>query len=92
MLSHILKNKKEDGRKFIVTGIYKYHFNEPNLSEFIDHNSLSNCLSTFQKVEDIPYEKSIDIFQDYSSLFIVLQNEKQIQTRRQNEQKKINDS
>jgi hypothetical protein len=49
---------------------------------------LSNCLSTFQKVEDIPYEKSIDIFQDYSSLFIVLQNEKQIQTRRQNEQKK----
>ena len=88
LLSHILKNKKEDGRKFIVTGIYKYHFNEPNLSEFIDHNSLSNCLSTFQKVEDIPYEKSIDIFQDYSSLFIVLQNEKQIQTRRQNEQKK----
>jgi len=33
-------------------------------------------------------KKSIDIFQDYSSLFIVLQNEKQIQTRRQNEQKK----
>jgi hypothetical protein len=88
LLSNILKNKKEDGRKFIVTGIYKYHFNEPNLSEFIDHNVLSNFLSTFQKVEDIPYEKSIDIFQDYSSLFIVLQNEKPIQTRRQTEQKK----
>ena len=87
-MSNILKNKKEDGRKFIVTGIYKYHFNEPNLSEFIDNNVLSNFLSTFKKVEDIPYEKSIDIFQDYSSLFIVLQNEKPIQTRRQTEQKK----
>ena len=27
LLSNILKNKKEDGRKFNITGIYKYHFN-----------------------------------------------------------------
>ena len=88
LLSHILKNKKEDGRNFNITGIYKYHFNETNLCDFIDNNSLSNWFTTLHKVEDIPYDESIEIFQDYSSLFIILQNEKAIKTKRQVEQKK----
>jgi hypothetical protein len=33
LLSNILKNKKEDGRKFNITGIYKYHFNENCIEE-----------------------------------------------------------
>ena len=88
LLSHILKNKKEDGRNFNITGIYKYHFNETNLCDFIDNNSLSNWFTTLHKVEDIPYDESIEIFQDYSSLFIILQNEKALKTKRQVEQKK----
>ena len=88
LLSHILKNKKEDGRKFNITGIYKYHFNENDLCDFIDNNTLSNWFTPLNKVEDVPYENSIEIFQDYSSLFIILQNEKSIKTKRQVEQKK----
>ena len=88
LLSHILKHKKDDGRKFNITGIYKYHFNETNLCNFIESNVLSNWFSSLNKVEDIPYDESIEIFQDYSSLFIILQNEKAIKTKRQVEQKK----
>ncbi len=88
LLSHILKNKKEDGRKFNITGIYKYHFNEDNLCNFIESNVLSDWFTSLNKVEDIPYDESIEIFQDYSSLFIILQNEKAIKTKRQVEQKR----
>lgn len=88
LLGQILKNKKEDGRNFHVTGIYKYHFNPSNLSDFIGEDKLSDCFHSFSKVEDIPYEESVEIFQDYSSLFIVLQNEKSVKTKRQPEQKK----
>lgn len=88
LLTHILKNKKEDGRKFNITGIYKYHFNENDLSDFVDNNTLTQWFSSLDKVDDVTYEESIEIFQDYSSLFIVLQNEKSIKTKRQTEQKK----
>ena len=88
LLSHILKHKKDDGRKFNITGIYKYHFNETNLCDFIETNVLSDWFSSLNKVEDIPYDESIEIFQDYSSLFIILQNEKALKTKRQVEQKK----
>ena len=88
LLTHILKNKKEDGRKFNITGIYKYHFNEKDLSDFIDNNTLTQWFSSLDKVDDVTYEESIEIFQDYSSLFIVLQNEKSIKTKRQTDQKK----
>mgnify|MGYP007096468646 CR=1 FL=1 len=88
LLSNILKNKKEDGRKFNITGIYKYHFKETDLSDFVDNNTLSNWFTSLSKVDDVPYEESIEIFQDYTSLFIVLQNEKSIKTKRQTDQKK----
>ena len=88
LLSNILKNKKEDGRKFNITGIYKYHFNETELSDFVDNNTLSKWFTSLSKVDDVPYEKSIEIFQDYTSLFIILQNEKSIKTKRQTDQKK----
>ena len=88
LLSNILKNKKEDGRKFNITGIYKYHFNETDLSDFVDNNTLSNWFTSLSKVDDVPYEESIEIFQDYTSLFIVLQNEKSVKTKRQTDQKK----
>ena len=88
LLSNILKNKNEDGRKFNITGIYKYHFNETDLSDFVDNNTLSKWFTSLSKVDDVPYEKSIEIFQDYTSLFIILQNEKSIKTKRQTDQKK----
>lgn len=88
LLTNILKNKKEDGRKFNITGIYKYHFNETDLSDFVDNNTLSNWFTSLSKVDDVPYEESIEIFQDYTSLFIVLQNEKSVKTKRQTDQKK----
>lgn len=88
LLGHILKNKKEDGRKFNITGIYKYHFNPSNLSDVIDDHYLSDCFHSFNKVDDIAYEESIEIFQDYSSLFIILQNEKSVKTKRNVDQKK----
>lgn len=88
LLTNILKNKKEDGRKFNITGIYKYHFNETDLSDFVDNNTLSSWFTSLSKVDDVPYEESIEIFQDYTSLFIVLQNEKSVKTKKQTDQKK----
>jgi len=83
LLSSILKNKKEDGRKFNITGLYKYNFTETNLADFLNNNTLSNCFTTLSKVDDIQYEPTIELFHDYSSLFIVLQNEKSAKTKKQ---------
>lgn len=88
LLGNILKNKKEDGRKFNITGIYKYHFNPSNLIDFVDEPQLSDCFISLNKLDNIAYEESIEIFQDYSSLFIILQNEKSVKTKRQIDQKK----
>ena len=89
LLSEILKHKKEDGRSFHITGLYKYNFSETNLSNFMD-DTLSNDFVSFNKVDDVLYEDNIELFQDYSSLFIVLQNEKAIKTRRTCPQNKNN--
>jgi len=83
LLSSILKNKKEDGRKFNITGLYKYNFTETNLADFLNNNTLSKCFTTLSKVDDIQYEPTIELFHDYSSLFIVLQNEKSAKTKKQ---------
>lgn len=87
LLTAILKNKKEDGRKFNITGIYKYHFME-DLTQFMDVNVLSNSFTSLNAVEDINYPNNIELFQEYSSLFILLQNEKSVKTKRVNETKR----
>jgi hypothetical protein len=87
LLTAILKNKKEDGRKFNITGIYKYHFME-DLTQFMDVNVLSNSFTSLNSVDDVNYPNNIELFQDYSSLFIVLQNEKSVKTKRLNETKR----
>jgi hypothetical protein len=86
LLAELLQHKKEDGRLFHITGIYKYNFTETNLSDFIEER-LTNHFVSFQKVDPIVYEDTIELFQDYSSLFVVLQNEKSIKTKRTQEKK-----
>ena len=65
LLTAILKNKKEDGRKFNITGIYKYHFME-DLTQFMDVNVLSNSFTSLNYVDDVNYPNNIELFQDYS--------------------------
>jgi hypothetical protein len=87
LLSEILKHKRDDGRKFNITGLYKYHFVE-DLSQFVDTNVLSSSFSSLGSVDDVHYCNNMELFQDYSSLFIVLQNEKSVKTKKQIDTKK----
>jgi len=81
LMVEIIKHKKYDNKKYNITNLYQYHFKD-ELSNFIESNILSNSLTTYDKVEDIYFEPNIDFFQDYSSLFIIMENNKSIQTRK----------
>lgn len=87
LLAEILKRKKDDGRNFHITGLYTYNWMEP-LTEFINKNTLSTCFHSLPKLDDVEYAESVGLFQDYTSLFVLLQNEKSIKTKRTVEQKK----
>jgi len=87
LLSEILKHKKEDGRKFIVAGLYKYHYLKEDLSDCLN-NKLSDCFNSFNSIDNFMFEDSIEIFQDYTSIFVILQNEKCIKTKRRIDSKR----
>lgn len=87
LLAEILKRKKDDGRNFHITGLYTYNLNE-DLKTFIHKDTLSACFQSLSKLDDVVYAPSVGVFQDYSALFVLLQNEKSIKTKRTLEQKK----
>jgi hypothetical protein len=89
LLAEILKRKKDDGRNFHITGLYTYNWTD-DLKGLIRENEppLSNCFQSLSKLEDIVYVPAVSVFQDYSSLFVLLQNEKSVKTKRTLEQKK----
>ena len=39
-------------------------------------------MTSYDKVENIYFEPNIDFFQDYSCLFVILENNKNTQTRK----------
>ena len=82
LLTNILKYRLVDGRRFNVNGIYAYQFN----SEIVDFLKENECdVKEYTKVEDIKFEPMVELFQHYSSIFIVMNNEKTKHTRKKNE-------
>jgi len=83
LLTTILKYRIHDGRRFNVAGIYDYHFNV-DLIEFLKNDE---CLMKEHQVETIKFDNNIEIFQHYTSIFILLNNEKTKNTKKMYENK-----
>jgi hypothetical protein len=81
LMVQIIKHKKYDNKKYVITNLYQYHFKD-DLGDFIESNILSNSMTSYDKVENISFEPNIDFFQDYSCLFVILENNKGTQTRK----------
>ena len=79
LLTNILKHRTNDGRRFNINGIYAYQFD----TDIVDFLKEEICdLKEYNQVEDIVFEPMVDLYQNYSSLFIVLNNEKTKHTRK----------
>jgi len=82
LLTNILKYRLVDGRRFNVNGIYAYQF-DSDIVDFLKDNECN--VKEYTKVEDIKFEPMVELFQHYSSIFIVMNNEKTKHTRKKNE-------
>ena len=81
LMSEIIKNRNESGRRFNVTGIYNYNFDKDDLVEFMNNG---NTLNEYKNVTDFPFNKSIDYFEHHNAAFIFLSNEKGKNTKKTN--------
>jgi hypothetical protein len=79
LLTNILKYRMNDGRRFNVNGIYSYQF-DTDISKFLKDNECE--IKDHAKVEDIQFQPMIELYQHYSSIFIILNNEKTKHTRK----------
>jgi len=79
LLTNILKYRMNDGRRFNINGIYAYQF-DTDVVEFIKNNECE--LKDHTQVEDIQFDPMIELYQHYSSIFIILNNEKTKHTRK----------
>ena len=84
LLTNILKHRLHDGRRFMINGIYAYQFD----SDIIDFLKTNECsVKEYDKVEDIKFDEMIELFQHYTSVFIILNNEKTRHTKKMQEGK-----
>ena len=79
LLTNILKYRMNDGRRFNINGIYAYQF-DADIVEFLKENECE--LKEHTQVEDIQFHEMVDLYQHYSSIFIILNNEKTKHTRK----------
>ena len=76
---NILKYRMNDGRRFNINSIHAYQF-DADLVEFLKDNECD--LKQHTQVEDIQFQPMIELYQHYSSIFIILNNEKTKHTRK----------
>ena len=79
LLAEIVK-KRNDGRRFNISGVYSYNFNVDDLAEFVENGDKG--FTQHNNVDAIQYNTSIDYFQHHNSLFIFLTNEKNKHTKK----------
>ena len=76
---NLLKYRMNDGRRFNINGIYAYQF-DADITKFLKD---SECdLKEHIQVEDIQFDPMVELYQHYSSIFIILNNEKTKHTRK----------
>lgn len=84
LISIILKNKNVYGNKYTITGITKYNFDlsKDKLCDFIMNDDDYEFMTSISKLNEIPYNVSIDIFQNYNYLFVFLNNNSRRKTKK----------
>ena len=83
LISIILKNKNVYGNKYTITGITKYNFDlsKDKLCDFIMNDDYE-FMTPISKLGEVPYNVSIDIFQNYNYLFVFLNNNSKRKTKK----------
>ena len=84
LLTNILKYRLHDGRRYMINGIYSYQFNK-DIIEFLKDNECSAKEYNQRQLQDIKFESSVDLFHHYTSIFIILNNEKTRHTKKMHE-------
>ena len=84
LISIILKNKNVYGNKYTITGITKYNFDlsKDKLCDFIINDDDYEFMTPISKLGEVPYNVSIDIFQNYNYLFVFLNNNSKRKTKK----------
>ena len=79
----IVKNRTEGGRRFHVTSIYSFRFDETDLTKFAEvSDSQERYFHNHSQVESIPFPKSPELFQHHNSVFIWMGCEQRRKTKR----------
>jgi len=81
LMTEIVKNRNESGRRFNVSGIYSYNFDKTDLKDFLNNGQ---PMSEYKTVDNIPFNKSIDFFEHHNSIFVFMNNEKNKNTKKSN--------
>lgn len=73
LTSIILNNHTYYSKKYDLTGIYKYCFNldKDNLKDFCLNQSNYDFLEKYDKIQDIPFDKTIELFQSNNSIILI---------------------
>ena len=84
LVSIILKNKNVYGNKYTISGIFKYNFNlnKEQLKDFILNDDTYKFMTPLEKISEVKFDVSIDIFQNFNNLFIFLNNNSKRKTRK----------
>ena len=80
LMAIILNNNKYYSKKYDLIGIYKYCFNlkKDNLKDFCIEQNNFDLMTKYSKIENIPFDKTIDLFQSNNSLILIFsRNSKQ---------------
>jgi hypothetical protein len=81
LMTEIVKNRNESGRRFNVSGIYNYNFNKTDLKEFLNNGT---TMEEYKTVDNVKFENSIDFFEHHNSIFVFMTNEKNKNTKKTN--------
>lgn len=80
LTDEIVKNRTEGGRRYHVSGIHSFRFDETDLVKFAETNG--NYFHSHAQVEPIQFGPSPELFQHHNSVFIWLSCEQQRKTKR----------
>lgn len=76
---NVLKYRNHDGRRYILNSIHSYQF-DSDIVEFLNNNECD--VKEHTKIEEIVFEPMVELFQHYSSIFVIYNNEKTKHTKK----------
>ena len=83
--SKFTEHKYYNGKTYTLSGLHSYNFNVNSLSEYVESEKNNNFVK-YTSIRNIEFPKTIEEFNDYTSLFFILENKKKkIMTKKANE-------